>query len=337
MIKIGFYKLGLDREQINTIFGGMYRDFFSAISDNDEFTATHFVDEKDVYSFDIIVLPMGGNQDISSCRVMDKFKHSVILYTPPAEDWFKEKMLKRWSDKILFVYNTDESDYSRKKYESINIDYVTIPFASNPQKFRPVNVEKIYDVAFVASAESGKGRFKYIDLLMKKAEINKWNVLLLGRGWQKYNIPLQLVAHGELLNLIYNSAKICINISNDEQKLGQDKRLDSNNRLFDLAMAGCFQISNAPQIVRKYFNEDEVCSEDDPEKFIEKITYYLSHENERTAMAEKVMKSARANHLWKSRADKFCQKIKETLSKNNDNKPSVWMKLYRKIDIIKIK
>jgi glycosyltransferase involved in cell wall biosynthesis len=314
----------------------MYDDFFSAISDQPNFEATHMSQIKNIGLFDIMVLPMGGNQDAESCKVMSLFKGPVILYTPPANNWFKKGLLQRWSNKILFVYNTDESDYSKKRYAEIGIEYLTIPFASNPEKFKPLNVEKIYDVVFVASAESGTGRFRYIDAILKRAKEKNWKVILLGRRWERYGFPFQLVAHGELLNLVYNSAKICINISNDEQKLGQQKCLDLNNRVFDLAMAGCFQISNAPEIVRKYFSEDEVVAVDPEKVFVQKIEDYLSKDKGRKEIAEKARMKALTDHTWQSRATIFVNKTRVCYQKFDTTKNNGGAILFirKKIDCI---
>ncbi len=335
-MKIGFYKLGLNRPEINTLFGGMYGDFFLAISEEKNFEVVYISNIQDIHSVDVIVLPMGGNQDTESCQVMNRFKKPVILYTPPAQEWFNEKLLNRWSHKILFVYNTDESTYNRKKYLDAGIEYITLPFASSEQKFRPLNTEKIYDIVFVASAESGTGRFRYIDTLVEQARVKKWNLLLLGRKWERYGFPLQLVAHGELLNLIYNSAKICINISNDEQKLGENKRLDLNNRVFDLAMAGCFQISNGPEIIQKYFNNDEVIAVDPENIFVKYIEKYLEEDTKREEIAKKARVRALAEHTWRHRARMFTGKIETSIITFSSlrAKNDIYSKLLRKLDCI---
>lgn len=113
-MKIGFYKLGLNNAKVNTAFSGMYKDFFSAISKQPNYEAIYISDFKDISSVDIMVLTMGSGQESESCKVMNSFNGSIILYTPPAILWFKKSLLKRWSHKILFVYNTDESTYSQK-------------------------------------------------------------------------------------------------------------------------------------------------------------------------------------------------------------------------------
>jgi len=307
--KIGFYKLGLNKPKIKTMFWGMYWGFFNAIS-RQGYGVTYIEDIKNINSVDILILPMGGGQDQESCRVMSHFKNKVILHTPPANSWFKVPLLKRWKTKILFVYSVDNSKFSKNQYGSLGITHYCLPFASD-------KIPKFYDVIFVANALSGTGRYKYIDLLMRKANKKNWRVLLLGHSWEKYNFPIQLVAHGDLLNIIYNSAKICINLNNDKEKLGENIRLDANNRLFDLAMAGCFQISNAPQVVRKYFSKNEVVAIDDPIEWVNKIEYYLKHKDERKKISKNTRLKALKEHTWDKRAKKFIEAINENINKKN--------------------
>lgn len=59
-----------------------------------------------------------------------------------------------------------------------------------------------------------------------------------------------------------------------------DDRILFANRLFDPAMAGCFQVSNAPQVVRQYFGEKQVVAVDPVDKRVETILHYLNHPKE---------------------------------------------------------
>jgi len=333
-MKIGFYKLGLNNAKVNTAFGGMYKDFFSAISKQPNYEVIYISDFKSINSVDIMVLTMGSGQESESCKVMNSFNGPVILYTPPAILWFKKSLLKRWSHKILFVYNTDESTYSQKKYKKIDIEYITLPFASDKNTFRPLNFkEKVYDVLFVGNAKSGTGRYMYTDKLIQKAKEKKWKILLIGSGWEKYGFPLQLIAHGELLNFVYNSSKISLNISNNEQKMGEDKCLDLNNRVFDLAMSGCFQISNAPQIIRKYFGEEEIFAVDDPNLWIDAIDKFLKDRGKREEMSNKAMVRALNLHTWEKRAEKLTEKINYSLKNfNKKKKIGLWKTFLRLVD-----
>ncbi len=319
-MKIGFYKMGLDNEKVRTAFGGMYNDFFNSISKIDGFTAVYLPDMNTVSEVDIVVVPVGSGQDAAAAALMNIFKGPVIIYAPPASLWFRKNWLKRWSHKMLYVYNTDQSLYSKKMYESLDVRYATIPFGSNPEIFKPMDIEKKYDVIFVGNSSSGKGREEYIKKLSERSKEKIWKILLVGAGWEKYGFGEQLIEHGESLNALYNSSKICINISNDEQKQGEHECLDANNRIFDLAMAGCCEISNAPEIIRKYFTEDEVPAKEDPLEWVDLIDMYLSDRDKREKTSKAARNAALSKHAWKNRAQIFTDKINELLPSFGDKK-----------------
>jgi spore maturation protein CgeB len=110
--------------------------------------------------------------------------------------------------------------------------------------------------------------------------------------------------------------------------------MDANNRLFDLAMAGCFQINNASDLIAKYFDKNEVVAIDDPYQWIEKIDYYLNNESEITLISQKAREKALKEHTWHNRADAFLKmvdenKLRYSLINQNVN---VLLKFTRSID-----
>lgn len=312
MYKIGFHQFGLNKPTINSWFGGMYRSLFKALEE----LGCHvsYTDDEPEEAIDVLVLPMGGGQDKSSIKAMLKYDGPVILNIGAAAYWFREGLLNRWRDRILFLYGTDRSEYSFKMAESVGLPYHYMPFGSNPEIMRPLELPKLYDVVFVGNADSGIGRHQYTKLLLE--ELHDRKILFVGSGWEKYGYPFQTIAWGELLNIIYNISSICLNISNDEQKSAASApRMDANNRLFDLAMAGCFQISNAPQLVRHYFDDSEVVAIDSPEEWVSAIRYYLDNPEEAHSFRMAARGRALADHDWKNRAKNFIAEIELQLSR----------------------
>jgi len=303
-LTIKLFKMGLHNPAVNTCFGGMYRSFFRSLTNAGH--TVSLVSAMPDNSADLLIAPMGGSQDQDCAKAMSRFNGPVILYVPPASAWFRLDFLKRWHNRILFAYGTDSSGFSPAAYRKLGITYHHIPFASDPEIMRPLQLPRIYDVLFVGNAESGTGRDRYIDKLLTKTADK--HVLLLGSGWERYGFPRQLLAWGELLNLLYNCAHICINLANNEQNQ-EDKRLDANNRLFDLAMAGCFQVSNAPAVVQRYFDASQVVTAPSPEEWLDKIEYFLAHPEETAPYREAAHKKALLHHCWHHRAVEFLQHI----------------------------
>lgn len=304
-LTIDFFLLGLNHPAVDAWFRGMYNSFFEALEE----CGCHvtYSDVKPNQNADVLVVPMGGGQDKSSAQAMQTFGGPVILYVGAADEWFRSAFLERWRDRIVFAYGVDRSEFSMRRFGELGISYYHFPFASNPAVMRPLGLPKLYDVVFVGNAGSGSGRHNYVEPLMKVAGNRK--VSFIGPGWQRYGFPSQSIAWGDLLNIVYNLAHICVNISNDEGKMGVDRRLDANNRLFDLAMAGCFQVSNAPLVVRCYFDESEVVAVDPPEEWVSAIMYYLDHPAESEAFQIAAWKRALAEHTWQHRAKKFVEMI----------------------------
>jgi len=311
MLKIGFHRFGLDKPTINAWFGGMYRSFFQALEHLG--CRVSYTDDKPDNNLDVLVMPMGGGQDKGSIRAMSYYTGPVILNIGAAGYWFRKGLLERWKDRILFLYGTDRSDYSYTMARSVNLPYHNMPFASNPDIMRPLDLPRLYDIVFVGNADSGIGRHAYIKPLLDNVKDKK--VFFCGSGWERYGFPFQTIEWGDMLNVIYNLSSICINLSNDEQKgSGHKLQMDANNRLFDLAMAGCFQISNAPELVKHYFNDSEVVAIDSPEKWVSAIGYYLNHPEEMEPFRQASRKRAVKDHDWSNRAQSFLNEIEMQLS-----------------------
>lgn len=309
-MQICFYFPALENKQNNALFLGMYKSFFSELEKLDvEVKFTTKINEIDG---DILVTSTGIGLEKNAAKAMFHFHGPVILNVYNANICFYTSFLKRWHSRILFAYCTDYAELNFKKYNSVGIKYKYLPFGSDANIFKPILQEKIYDIAFLGNANSGYGRDKYIEPLVEYAKSNQLNMFLAGGGWDKYGYPYRIVKHGEESNLIYNQSKICINIHNDRQYAGEEIEMDANNRLFDLAMAGCCQVSNGEQMIRHYFDSTEVAGADDPGKWIAAIDYYLKNEPRRTQLGICARKKSLVEHTWEKRAKQFISYINET-------------------------
>lgn len=318
-MQIAFFRLGLDSPTVNAWFQGVYRSFFEALEELG--CRVSYGDATPPWDADVLVVPVGGGQDESSDQAIRAFGGPVVLYVGSADYWFARGFLERWRDRILLAYGTDLSEYSLRAFDELGVSYYHLPFASNPKVMRPLGLPKLYDVVFVGSADSGTGRHHYVELLSRVA--GDCRLLFLGSGWERYGFPCQSIAWGDLLNVVYNLAHVCINISNDEQKVA-DRRLDANNRLFDLAMAGCFQVSNAPQVVRRYFDETEVVAVDPPDQWVSVILDYLECPEKAEPFRTAALRRALAEHTWQHRAKQLLELIEAHRAAWQGGKALAW-------------
>jgi len=315
-MQICYYFPSLKNDQNNAIFGSMYSSFFKQL-ENKGLSVKLATDLSDIEG-DILVVGIGGGGEPLAAKAMHKFKGPVILNIYNAYLGFNKPFLKRWNSRVLFAYNTDFSTLNYVKLNSVDIKFYDIAFGSDESIFYPLDIKnKKYDITFLGNANSGFGREQYIDSLVKYSKKNNLSLFLAGAGWEKYGYPYKIVKHGVETNLVYNSSKICINIHNDRQFAGIDKEMDANNRLFDLAMSGCCQVSNGENMVSHYFEKDEVITADDFNEWIRKIDYYIKNEEERERVCIKARERALKDHTWSKRADEFTRIIFNEYPKYN--------------------
>lgn len=324
-MQICFYFPSLKNDQNNAIFGSMYFSFFKQVEAKG--LTVKFTTELHEIEGDILIVGIGGGGEPLAAKAMHIFKGPVILSVYNSYICFYKSFLKRWKSRILFAYNPDFATLNFENYNSVGIQYYHFPFGSDENIFKPLAVEKKYDIAFLGNANSGFGRERYIQRLIDYAKSNKLNVFLAGAGWDKFGFPYRIVKHGIDTNKIYNESKICLNIHNDRQFAGIDKEMDANNRLFDLAMAGCCQISNGEQMVIKYFEKDEVVTADLPEKWIQAIDYYLNNETERVKIGKKARERALNGHTWEKRATDFIGLINNHYPNYSDRNQQVSLRI----------
>jgi hypothetical protein len=231
---------------------------------------------------------------------MAAFSGPVVVYTPSARSWFRAGYLRRWNDRIVLAYGTDASTYTTRRYAELGIPYLHLPFGSDPKVMHSLHLDPVFDVVFVANANSGIGRQRFMDALMKRIDPDR--MLLIGPGWERYGVPAQSIAWGPLLNVVYGLGRVCVNLHNDEQSLGGDRQIDANNRLFDLAMAGMPQVCNAPEVVARYFAQDEVPSYAEPPEWVEAVVQLVADTAAASAVAVAAQVRARREHTWDARA-----------------------------------
>jgi hypothetical protein len=302
---INFFSLNLGNPSVDAKFGRMYRSFFRGI--NDHGWQVIYSDDCPSPKADILVVPMGGGQDFGSVQAMRRFAGPVVLYVPPAHEWFDQCLLNRIFGRVIFAYGTDCSNFSKKMYARVGIDYHYLPFASDPEMMKPLHLPHPYDVVFVGSLEHATRRMMFLEPLIKA--LDKRPSLFIGSGWRIYDIPDQLIAWGPLLNIVYNLGKVCVNIHADAQIQGKDMRLDLNNRVFDLAMSGCCQVCDNPEGVRECFSEDEVAIADKPNEWVDLVMHMLNHPADAEAYRQKAFNRALNEHTWYKRAGEFIEFI----------------------------
>jgi len=137
-------------------------------------------------------------------------------------------------------------------------------------------IEEKYEVSFVGW-KSKALRAQYIDEI-KKRDIP---IQLFGRGWEGGYIP-----HEDMIG-IFKTSKINLNFS------GTGNRTGLKGRLSTVCLAGGFLLTEYTPGIENYFKIDkEIVCFRNTEEMIEKIKYYLNHDEDRRAIAQAGWKRA---------------------------------------------
>ena len=134
------------------------------------------------------------------------------------------------------------------------------------------SIEEKYTVSFV-----GKRKFDRAQYINEIQERNL-PVALFGLGWERYGgryVPFE-----EMLD-IFKTSKINLNFSRTHYN-----KLEWKGKLLQICTAGGFLLTEYVPGIENYFDMDkEIVCFHDAEEMIEKITYYLAHDEERRAIA----------------------------------------------------
>ncbi len=175
---------------------------------------------------------------------------------------------KWWAPHIdYFVTNDIESV---PKYRELGA-WATRAICTGPTVARDWrNVREKYEISFIGSLRADRQQY------IQQLQDNKLPIHLFGAGWGKF------VSYEEMLD-IFGDSKINLNFSKNFNNM----KLVVKARIFEVCLAGGFLLTEYFPGIEDYFEVDkEIVCFRNPQEMIEKITYYLSHEGERRAIAQ---------------------------------------------------
>jgi len=219
-----------------------------------------------------------------------------------------------------------------QKYIDIGANPIHIQMAANPDIYKPYPREREYDVTFVG--QNYLNRQDYLEYLYK----NGIDVYVWGPGWKnalspnakgiinklkskiglsksilpKTNIDGPL-SDEELIKM-YSRSKISLNfsevvVSDQNYSPGAIKR-HIRLRDFEAPMSGAFYITGYQDELKEYYEIDkEIVCYNTKEELLEKIRYYLKHQDEAEAIRIAGRKRALKDHKWENRFKELFNKI----------------------------
>lgn len=188
-----------------------------------------------------------------------------------------------------------------------------LPFAVSPRKIRPQRVDTSYhyDICFIGTAFWNRAAFfdqiaEY--LRTKRVFINGWfwdrmtKYPMLANKIHGFWLPPEEATH------YYSGAKVVINLhrsADDETHNTNSRRLPAasvNPRLFEIAASGTLQLTDArEQMAAMYVPGSELVTFGSPQELIDRIDYYLAHEDERRVIAWNALKRTLRDHTYRKR------------------------------------
>ncbi len=253
-------------------------------------------------------------------EIFSKIKNetSTITFNWFADDhWRFDTFTKYWAHCFSFVSTTDIN--SLKKYRSIGYNNVMLTqWGFNHFLYTKKLLPLIHDVSFIGQAHGNRNT---IIRRLQKEGINivvkgtHWNL----RRWHAYAKKLHLLTDSKLQSIInetritqdsmiemFQQSKINLNMTASSQINFQNQ---IKGRNFEIPGCGGFQLSEYADRLEEYFtpNKEIVCYASTDE-MIEKIKYYLMHDDVRMKIAEAGYQRAIQEHTYQKRfTDLFFQ------------------------------
>ncbi|KGE18064.1 CgeB family protein [Paenibacillus wynnii] len=214
-----------------------------------------------------------------------------------------------------------------EQYKRLGHPYVYhLPLGTDPEMFHSILVSEEFtsDICLVGVPYSN--RIELIEFLLKRTD---YHIQIVGRGWGKHNnewnknlnLDLDLVnawVKPETVVNYYNGSKIVLNIHRPSDEKYNKNRLgiiakSINNRTFDAASCEAFQLIDSKEELVDHFEEGkEIVSFEDKNDLLEKIHYYIAHDEERKQMAIEARKRVLTSHTFQHRIDHLLVKVQPT-------------------------
>ncbi len=168
---------------------------------------------------------------------------------------------------------------------------IYLPEASDPEFFKPLSVQKKYDVCFVGAQYGIRKK------IVKAIESAGIEVTCYGKNWPKGFIA------SEDIPRLFSESRIVLGVGT----IGHCNNFYSlKMRDFDGPMSGSLYVTHHnPDLEELYDIGNEIVTYKTPEECASKIVYYLNHPSELAEISMKGQRAAQCNHTWEKRFEKI--------------------------------
>ncbi len=224
------------------------------------------------------------------------------------DDWKFEDWSRYYA---LFFDYIITSKKETEIYERDKIKNAFFLHGINPEFFKPINLEKKYDVSFIGRPVAD--RYEYIKFLKESGV----NIKLFGAGWQ--NCPEFKNIYGGVLYSgdypkVLNQSKINLNFSKTLYRKGSLGQL--KGRSLEIPACNAFMLNEYTDMNIEFINKLKEINFRNKEELLEKINYYLKHEKEREKLSKRLYNYIIKNQTWELLFTNFFKRIEKEKAQN---------------------
>nr|CAJ71380.1 hypothetical protein kustc0635 [Candidatus Kuenenia stuttgartiensis] len=275
---------------------------------------TKFIQQVEDFLPDLIIVMKGLHVLPESLEKIKKLGISVVNWH--VDDFFNPLYTMPYSKEAFTLYDIHFSPRPHlfEEYRRLgakNVEYLGV--CVDPNAFYPVSsVSGNFqcDVSFVGSWSKNR------ENLLKKLHL--FNVQIYGSGWHRAVVSFRGIPNIHLMNKsvhledfsrVIKRSKICLNI------LTIENRDQTNLRNFEIPACKGFQLCNrTPQLLKIFKEGEEIALYENEQELIDKIRYYLDHEEARIKVAENGFKAViNGDHTYKSRCKQLISAVESVL------------------------
>jgi spore maturation protein CgeB len=261
---------------------------------------------------------------VEACKPTVIFVYSGVYLTKEELDFFKSKkiiLVLHWSTWILkdFPYESFDliisssrevcRDFIKRKLNCLEIQQ---SFDERILKKLPPPGERLIDVSFIGNIiDANSERKELLEYLAEHSEIRIWGsgTELLSVGspiWKKHFGK----TGGMQMYQIYQESKIALHLNND----GLHEFVGAK-RYFEVTGAGTMLMALHQKNILEFFIPGvEIVTFIDIKDCLEKIQYYLAHDEERKQIALAGQQRTLRDHTFKSRIPRLLEEISKLKS-----------------------
>jgi spore maturation protein CgeB len=245
---------------------------------------------------------------------------TAVWYTEDPYFMDRTQALSQYYD---FVFTIDSAALEFYKNNG-HLNAYQFPLATEPQVFRPKQVEAKYRSDICIVGFPYPDRIQLIQFLLQNTAykikvVGKWSnplfrfrsnpKLMIHEGWVEPSV----------VSDFYNGAKIVLNthrpfnLKQNQNKLGIIGK-SINNRTFDIAACGSFQLIEFKEDLPKHFiEEEEIVSFNNNHELVQKIDYYMKTEEERQRIADNARNRVLKEHTFEHRLERMLELMKDSI------------------------